>query len=76
MNASGDDYGIEVMLVEDDMYGPAGTEWDQHNYYATMGDEYGSDPDLGQLCELPSLIEGYHFNDVLVATSGVVDEDC
>ena len=74
MNADGSDYGIEVMLVEDDMYGPAGTEWDQHNYYATMADEYGSDPDLGPLCELPENIEGYHFNDVLVATSGVIDE--
>lgn len=74
MNAAGSDYGIEVMLVEDDMYGPAGTNWDQHNYYADMDDQYGSDPDLGPLCELPGTIEGYHFNDVLVATSGVVDE--
>ena len=74
MNAPGSDYGIEVMLVEDDMYGPAGTDWDQHNYYATMGDQYGDDPDLGPLCNLPSTIEGYHFNDVLVATSGVIDE--
>lgn len=74
MDAPGSDYGIEVMLVEDDMYGPAGTDWDQHNYYATMGDQYGNDPDLGPLCELPDVIEGYHFNDVLVATSGVIDE--
>ena len=74
MNAAGNDYGIEVMLIEDDMYGPAGTDWDQHNYYATMGEQYGDDPDLGQLCDMPSTIEGYHFNDVLVATSGVIDE--
>ena len=74
MNADGNDYAIEVMLVEDDMYGPAGTEWDQHNYYATMGDTYGDEPNLGPLCLLPDVIEGYHFNDVLVATSGVVDE--
>ena len=74
MDAAGDDYGIEVMLVEDDMYGPAGTDWDQHNYYADMADQYGSDPDLGPLCDLPGTIEGYHFNDVLVGTSGVVDE--
>ena len=74
MDAAGDDYGIEVMLVEDDMYGPAGTNWDQHNYYATMADEYGDDPDLGVLTTWPSTIEGYHFNDVIVATSGVIDE--
>jgi hypothetical protein len=74
MNATGSDYGIEVMLVEDDMYGPAGTDWDQHNYYADMADQYASEPNLGPLCELPGTIEGYHFNDVLVATSGVVDE--
>jgi hypothetical protein len=74
MDAAGSDYGIEVMLVEDDMFGPAGTNWDQHNYYADMADQYGSDPDLGPLCELPGTIEGYHFNDVLVATSGVIEE--
>ena len=74
MNADGNDYAIEVMLIEDDMYGEAGTSWDQHNYYATMGDTYGTEPNLGQLCNLPENIEGYHFNDVLVATSGVVDE--
>ncbi len=74
MDADGNDYGIEVMLVEDDMYGPAGTNWDQHNYYADMDDEYSSDPDLGPLCELPDVISDYHFNDVLVATSGVIEE--
>ncbi len=74
MNALGSDYGIEVMLIEDDMYGPAGTDWDQHNYYATMGEQYGNEPNLGPLCDMPSTIEGYHFNDVLVATSGVIDE--
>ena len=73
MNALGSDYGIEVMLIEDDMYGPAGTDWDQHNYYATMGEQYGNEPNLGPLCDMPSTIEGYHFNDVLVATSGVID---
>ena len=74
MNAPGSDYGIEVLLVEDDMFGPAGTNWDQHNYYSDMADTYGDDPDLGVLTTWPSTIEGYHFNDVLVATSGVVDE--
>ena len=72
MNSGKHAMGIEVMLVEDDMYGPAGTDWDQHNYYADMDDQYGNDPDLGILCELPDVIENYHFNDVLVATSGVV----
>jgi hypothetical protein len=74
MSAPGSDYGIELMLVEDDMYGEPGTDWDQHNYYATMADEYGDDPDLGVLTTWPSTIEGYHFNDVIVATSGVIDE--
>jgi hypothetical protein len=74
MNAAGSDYGIEVMLVEDDMYGPAGSNWDQHNYYADMADIYANEPNLGQLCFMSEVIEGYHFNDVLVATSGVVDE--
>ncbi len=72
MNSGKHQMGIEVMLVEDDMYGPAGTNWDQHNYYADMADIYGNEPNLGILCELPDVIENYHFNDVLVATSGVV----
>ena len=74
MNAPGSDYGIEVMLVEDDMYGPAGSNWDQHNYYADMADIYANEPNLGPLCYMSDVIEDYHFNDVLVATSGVVDE--
>ena len=74
MDAQGSDYAIEVMLIEDDMYGPAGTDWDQHNYYADMADQYASEPNLGPLCELPDVISDYHFNDVLVATSGVIDE--
>ena len=74
MNADGKDYAIEVMLVEDDMYGEPGTSWDQHNYYPDYASEYGDEPNLGPLCDMPGTIEGYHFNDVLVATSGVVDE--
>lgn len=74
MNGDGNDYAIEVMLIEDDMYGPAGTDWDQHNYYPSYVNEYGSEPNLGPLCYMPETIEGYHFNDVLVATSGTIDE--
>ena len=73
MDAAGSDYAIEVMLIEDDMYGPAGSNWDQHNYYADMADIYANEPNLGPLCYMSDVIEGYHFNDVLVATSGVVD---
>ena len=72
MNSGKHQMGIEVMLIEDDMYGPAGTNWDQHNYYAEMADIYANEPNLGILCELPDVIENYHFNDVLVATSGVI----
>ena len=74
MNTDKHNFGIEVMLIEDDMYGPAGTNWDQHNYYADMADQYASEPNLGPLCELPGVIEDYHFNDVFLASSGVVDE--
>ena len=74
MNASGSDYALELMLVEDDMFGPAGTEWDQHNYYATMADQYGNEPNLGPLCDMPEVMEGFHFNDVLVATTGQIAE--
>ncbi len=74
IDAAGSDYAIELMLIEDDMYGPAGTNWDQHNYYPSYTAEYGDEPNLGPLCYMPETIEGYHFNDVLVATSGVIDE--
>jgi len=73
MNDESGNYALEVMLIEDDMYGEAGTDWDQHNYYPNYVDYYGDEPNLGPLCYMPETIEGYHFNDVLVATSGVVD---
>jgi len=68
-NDNGNNYSVEVMLLEDDMYGEAGSDWDQSNYYPNYADSYASDPYLSEVCSWPSTIEGYHFNDVLVFTT-------
>jgi len=68
-----DIYRVELMLVEDDMYGEAGTDWDQTNYYSSYAGLYDSDPYIKEITEWPATVEGYHFNDVLVATSGIID---
>jgi len=68
-----DIYRVEMMLVEDDMHGDAGTEWDQTNYYSSYAGLYDSDPNIKEITEWPATVEGYHFNDVLVATSGIID---
>jgi len=68
-----DIYRVEMMLVEDDMHGDAGTEWDQTNYYSSYAGLYDSDPYIKEITEWPATVEGYHFNDVLVCTSGIID---
>ena len=74
MNAPGSDYAIELMLVEDDMFGPAGTNWDQHNYYPSYVSQYGNEPNLGPLCYMPETITDYHFNDVLITRTGMIED--
>ena len=63
-------YAIEVMLVADDLHGSS-SSWDQENYYSDTF-YYSSDPYLGPWVAKPDVISGYHFNDVIVGTSGVV----
>jgi len=72
-NYSDDNYRFAFMLVEDDMYGEAGTNWDQSNYYASYADSYGSDPYLSEICNMASTIEGWHFDDVLISSTGNVE---
>ena len=64
-------YAIEVMLIADDLYGSIST-WNQSNYYSGLT-EYSSDPNLAPWITQPSTIRNYHFNDVLVGTSRVVN---
>jgi len=66
----GIDYRVGYMLLEDDMYGEAGSDWDQSNSYASYAGRYDSDPFLKPLTEMSNPIEGYHFNDVVVYASG------
>lgn len=63
-------FAIEVMLIADDLYG-TGNGWNQKNYYS--GDtDYAKDRYLGPWVRKPGSVSGYHFNDVLVGTSGVI----
>lgn len=59
-------YALEYVLVEDGMTGPAGTDWDQNNYYA--GDNPESD-DLKPLGAMPDVISNMVFNDVAIGMS-------
>ena len=61
-------YAIEYVLVEDGMTGPAGTDWDQNNYYA--GADLSS-PDLKPLSEMGEVISNLEFNDVAVGISEI-----
>ena len=63
-------YAIEVMLVADDLHGSS-SSWNQKNYYSGTT-YYSSDPYLGPWVAKPEVVSGYHFNDVIIGTSGVV----
>ena len=67
---NGGKYAIEVMLIADDLYG-TGTAWTQSNYYSGYTD-LAKDRYLGPWVRKPGYVSGYHFNDVLVGTSGVI----
>ena len=70
VDAQNANYAIEVMLVADDLYG-SGSLWNQQNYYNGTT-YYSSDPYLGPWVSKPEVVSGYHFNDVIVGTTGVV----
>ena len=61
-------FTLEYVLVEDGMTGPAGTSWDQQNYYA--GDTSVSD-DLKGIASMGDVISNLIFNDVAVAVSEI-----
>ena len=63
-------YAIEVMLIANDLYG-TGSGWNQANYYNDYT-EMADDAYLGEWVSKPEIVTGYHFNDVLVGTSGVI----
>lgn len=61
-------YALEYVLVEDGMTGPAGTGWDQQNYYS--GDTSAS-ADLKEMAAAGSTISNLVFNDVAVGVSEI-----
>ena len=61
-------YVIEVMLIADDLYG-SGSAWNQANNYSGVS-SLAMDPYMGVFVNSPSVITGYHFNDVILGTSG------
>ena len=64
-------YALEIMLVADDLYG-SGSSWNQYNYYSGYT-QVANDPYLGPYVRKSSTLTGIHFNDVLLATSGVIE---
>ena len=69
-NYNEDRYRIEYILVADGLTGGSDSQWNQSNYYANYASYYGDDPYLGTICNQPSTITGYKFNDVAVKISG------
>lgn len=63
-------YALEVMLIEDDLFG-TGSLWNQENYYSGYS-QFANDPYLGYWVTQPGTITGLHFNDVLICTSKVI----
>lgn len=61
-------YALEYVLVEDGMSGPAGTDWDQQNYYAG---ETSVSTDLKGIAAMGDVITGMVFNDVAVGVSDI-----
>jgi thiol-disulfide isomerase/thioredoxin len=61
-------YALEYVLVEDGMTGPAGTDWDQQNYYSG---ETSVSADLKEMASKGSTISGLVFNDVAVGISEI-----
>lgn len=61
-------FALEYVLVEDGLTGPAGSTWDQQNYYA---DENPSSADLKEIANKGSVISNLVFNDVAVAVSDI-----
>lgn len=64
-------YAVEVMLIADDLYG-SGSSWNQSNYYSGYT-AYSNDPYLRDWVRKGSSVSGIHFNDVLIGTSGVIN---
>ena len=67
---AGAEYALEIMLIADDLHGSSAS-WNQENYYSGT-DYYSSDPYLGPWVNKPEIVTDYHFNDVIVGTSGIV----
>ena len=61
-------FALEYVLVEDGLTGPAGSTWDQQNYYA---DENPTSADLKEIANKGSVISNLVFNDVAVAVSDI-----
>ena len=68
---AGANYALEIMLIADDLHGSS-PSWDQENYYCET-DYYSSDPYLGPWVYKPDVLTGYHFNDIIIGTSGIVN---
>lgn len=63
----GSDYGVEFMLVADDLHGE-GSSWQQSNYYSGYTGVF-EEPEFDVFINGSSAIDGLHYDDVIVATN-------
>lgn len=68
------DYKLEFMVLADSLHGE-GEKWTQKNYYANEAMGTYPEPEFKQFTEGSQKIDGYKFNDVLIATSRLRNED-
>lgn len=67
VDAENANYGVELMLVADDLHGE-GSSWQQSNYYAGQTGTF-EEPEFKVFTEAKSTVDGLHFDDVIVATN-------
>lgn len=74
-------YKVEFVVVEDDMYdinGTGSSDWKQRNYYTGQswgGPEDYPEEEFAQFYDGASYVEGYHFRDVIIASSRLLGTD-
>lgn len=61
------DYGVEFMLVADDLHGE-GSAWQQSNYYSGSTGVF-EEPEFEVFTNGSSSIDGLHYDDVIIATN-------
>ncbi|SRR5579883_517006 len=64
VNAMTGDFRLNLMVTEDSVSGPAGTTWDQHNYYSSTNSSVGANLPNNPFYNSPGSISNWQYMDV------------